>query len=138
MTKSKTDIVKGWLDKSVRDLTVAKRELEMPNPYTDIICFHSQQAVEKIMKAYLIYLDIEFQKTHDIEDLVIQAGKKDKEILKFKDKGAELTVFAVESRYPEFSEPSLPDTKDVVKIAEKFIKYILKNIIIQSIIKDND
>jgi hypothetical protein len=40
--------------------------------------------------------------------------------LKFKDKGVELTVFAVESRYPEFSEPSLPDTKKIIKIAEKF------------------
>jgi HEPN domain-containing protein len=134
MLKSKIDIVKGWLDKSERDLAVAKRELEMPNPYTDIVCFHSQQAVEKIMKAYLIYMDIEFQKTHDIEDLVIQAGKKDEEILKFKDEGVELTVFAVESRYPEFSDPSLQDTKEIIKIAEKFKKYILKKILIQSVI----
>ncbi|MHB8280424.1 MAG: HEPN domain-containing protein [Candidatus Humimicrobiaceae bacterium] len=26
----------------------------------DIICFHAQQGVEKLVKAYLIYLDIEF------------------------------------------------------------------------------
>lgn len=80
------------------------------------------------MKAYLIYLDIEFQKTHDIEDLVIQAGKKDAAILKFKDKGAELTVFAVESRYPEFSEPLLSDTEDVLKIAEEFMVYVNERI----------
>jgi len=124
MKKSKSDIISGWIEKAERDLEVAKREISLPKPFTDIICFHAQQSVEKIMKAYLIYLDIEFQKTHDIEDLVIQAGKKDAPILKFKNKGAELTVFAVESRYPEFSEPLLSDTKDVLKIAEEFMVYV--------------
>ena len=58
----------------------------------------------------------------------IQAGKKDAAILKFKDKGAELTVFAVESRYPEFSEPLLSDTEDVLKIAEEFMVYVNERI----------
>jgi len=71
MKKSKSDIINGWIEKAERDLEVAKREISLPKPFTDIICFHAQQSVEKIMKAYLIYLDIEFQKTHDIEDLVV-------------------------------------------------------------------
>jgi len=128
MKKSKSDIINGWIEKAERDLEVAKREISLPKPFTDIICFHAQQSVEKIMKAYLIYLDIEFQKTHDIEDLVIQAGKKDAPILEFKDKGAELTVFAVESRYPEFSEPLLSDTEDVLKIVEEFMVYVNEKI----------
>ena len=128
MKKSKSDIISGWIEKAERDLEVAKREISLPKPFTDIICFHAQQSVEKIMKAYLIYLDIEFQKTHDIEDLVIQAGKKDAPILEFKDKGAELTVFAVESRYPEFSEPLLSDTEDVLKIVEEFMVYVNEKI----------
>jgi HEPN domain-containing protein len=57
MKKSKTDIVNGWLEKAGRDLEVAKRELSLTQPFTDIICFHAQQAVEKIMKAYLIHLE---------------------------------------------------------------------------------
>ncbi|MHB1442686.1 MAG: HEPN domain-containing protein [Candidatus Humimicrobiaceae bacterium] len=128
MKKSKTDIVIGWLGKAGRDLEVAKRELSLTQPFTDIICFHAQQAAEKIMKAYLIHLGIEFSKTHDIEDLVIQAGKKDLSILQFKDKGSELTAFAVESRYPEFNEPSLHDTKAAVIIAEKFKQYVIEKI----------
>ena len=128
MKKSKRDIIDGWIKKAGRDLEVAKREIKLSKPFTDIICFHAQQSVEKIMKAYLIHLEIEFQKTHDIEDLVVQAGKKDASILKFKDKGAELTVFAVESRYPEFSEPLLSDTENVLKIAEEFMVYIIGKI----------
>ena len=76
MKKNKEDIVNNWIKKADRDLEVSKRELELSKPLTDIICFHAQQAAEKYMKAYLIWLDIEFQKTHDIEDLVVIASKK--------------------------------------------------------------
>jgi len=124
MKKNKIDIVKAWLNKADRDLIVANREINLDKPLTDIICFHAQQAVEKMMKAYLIFLEVEFHKTHDIEDLVVQAAKKDLEIIKLKDKGAELTPYAVESRYPEFSEPSLSDTKIVLEIAKEFKDYI--------------
>lgn len=126
MKKNKRDIVGSWIKKADRDLEVSKRELKLSNPYTDIICFHAQQAAEKYMKAYLIWLDIEFQKTHDIEDLVILAGKKDSSILELKDSGAELSSFAVEIRYPEFEEPSIEDTVTIVKIAEKFKNFIYK------------
>jgi len=128
MKKSKEDIISSWMEKADRDLEVAKRELKLSDPLTDIICFHAQQSAEKYMKAYLIWLDIEFQKTHDIEDLVVVASKKDPSILKFKDSGAELSVFAVEARYPEFEEPSFIDTKNAVEIAKNFKKFITKKI----------
>ncbi len=124
MKKNKGDLVSNWIKKADRDLEVSKRELKLADPLTDIICFHAQQAAEKYMKAYLIWLDIEFQKTHDIEDLVIIVSKKDPSILKLKDSGAGLSAFAVEARYPEFEEPSLADTKNAVKVAEKFKKFI--------------
>ena len=36
-------------------------ESKLADPLTDIICFHAQQSAEKYMKAYLVWLDIEFQ-----------------------------------------------------------------------------
>lgn len=129
MKKSKEDIVSSWIKKANRDLEVSKRELKLSNPYTDIICFHAQQTAEKYMKAYLIWLDIEFQKTHGVEDLVILASKKDPSILELKDSGAELSSFAVLVRYPEFEEPSIEDTITTVKIAEKFKNFINKKLL---------
>ena len=129
MKKNKEDIINSWMEKADRDIEVAKRELKISDPLTDIICFHAQQSAEKYMKAYLIFLDIEFQKTHDVEDLVVVAGEKDPSILKFKDSGAELSAFAVEARYPEFEEPSLIDTKNAVEIARKIKKFIKKKIL---------
>ncbi|MHB1347350.1 MAG: HEPN domain-containing protein [Candidatus Humimicrobiaceae bacterium] len=137
MKKNKEDIMNSWMEKADRDLEVANRELKIPDPLTDIICFHAQQSAEKYMKAYLIFLDIEFQKTHDIEDLVAVAGKKDPLILEFKDIGAELSAFAVEARYPEFEEPSLEDTENAVEIARKFKKYIINRILKETKDKNN-
>ena len=60
--KTKKELIRGWLDKAEKDLLSAEHELTFPDAVTETICFHSQQAVEKFLKAYLIYLNI-FQTT---------------------------------------------------------------------------
>ena len=77
MKKSKTDLVSGWLEKARRDLVTASRELNSTEPFTDIVCFHAQQAAEKYMKAYLLWHGIGFPKTHALEDLVLLAAQRD-------------------------------------------------------------
>jgi len=57
--KNKIDLVISWLKKGERDLRVAMRELAQKEPFTDIVCFHAQQAAEKYLKGYLVWLDIE-------------------------------------------------------------------------------
>ncbi|RLI88759.1 MAG: hypothetical protein DRO65_04720 [Candidatus Altiarchaeales archaeon] len=126
--KNKIDLVVGWIKKGERDLKVAMRELAQQEIFTDVVCFHAQQAAEKYLKGYLVWLDIEPKRTHDLEDLVLLAGTKDKKILGLKDTLAELTPFAVELRYPEFEEPSLEDTKRAIKIAQELKDYILKRL----------
>ncbi|MBM3706525.1 MAG: HEPN domain-containing protein [Actinobacteria bacterium] len=51
MKKTKNDIIDSWIKKADRDLEVSQREIKLPEPLTDIICFHAQQAAEKYMKA---------------------------------------------------------------------------------------
>jgi HEPN domain-containing protein len=34
--------------------------------FTDTVCFHAQQCVEKYLKAFLVLEGIDFPKTHDI------------------------------------------------------------------------
>lgn len=124
MKKRKIDLVKSWLEKAKRDLITAKNILNSPDPFSDIICFHAQQAVEKYIKAYLVFQEIEFPKTHTLEDLILLASQKDPSFLEFKDLLSELTPYAVEIRYPEFSEPSLSDAEEAVQIAMKFRDFV--------------
>ncbi|MCB1157523.1 MAG: HEPN domain-containing protein [Leptospiraceae bacterium] len=64
--RDKNSLVQAWLMKADKDLLTAKRELSFEDPVVESVCFHSQQAVEKYIKAYLVYKDISFSKTHDI------------------------------------------------------------------------
>ena len=45
-----------WLRKARNDLVSARILLAHGDPVTDTACFHCQQAVEKTLKAFLVYL----------------------------------------------------------------------------------
>ena len=60
---------RAWLVKSIQDLHRAKRlTAETVVDHEDAL-FHSQQAVEKAMKAFLTWHDRPFRKTHDLDAL---------------------------------------------------------------------
>lgn len=54
---SKRDIIKRWIQKAESDLKTARILMEFEGSPTESICFHSQQAVEKLLKAYLTFTD---------------------------------------------------------------------------------
>jgi HEPN domain-containing protein len=57
--------------------------------------FTAQQAVEKLLKAWIVLADRRPPRVHDLEDLVALAGQQLDHLL------LELQVFAVEARYEE-------------------------------------
>ena len=68
---------------------------------TETVCFHCQQAVEKYLKADLVFLGISFTKTHEIGELITKCEDKDNEIAVLKEEADELTDYAVVVRYPD-------------------------------------
>jgi len=48
------DLARGWLLKARSDLNACRRMLETDGPY-DTSCFHTQQAIEKLLKALLAF-----------------------------------------------------------------------------------
>lgn len=63
----KADLVNGWLAKADSDLA-AGQLLLAGGPY-DIVCFHAQQAIEKLLKALLAFYNQPPPRTHDLEEL---------------------------------------------------------------------
>jgi HEPN domain-containing protein len=53
-----------WLRKAKNDALSARILIFHLNPITDTACFHCQQAVEKLLKAFLGYRGISFEKVH--------------------------------------------------------------------------
>ena len=94
------ELVEQWLVRAQEDLHVAEYLLQREdNCPLATICFHTQQSVEKYLKALLVGESIPFGKTHDLLELrnltpdVISAVLPTAEL-------ALLNRYAVEMRYP--------------------------------------
>ncbi|MFW5877654.1 MAG: HEPN domain-containing protein [bacterium] len=93
--------------------------------YTSTICFHAQQAVEKYLKSFLIFHDIDFPRTHDVDFLLAECQKVDKDNFQFDLKS--LTEFGVSVRYPDdFYVPGAKEAREYLNIAQEVMKTVEK------------
>jgi HEPN domain-containing protein len=60
---------KTWLCKAAMDLRAAEHDLSASPPLLEDVLFHCQQAVEKSLKAFLVWHSCPFRKTHSLEEL---------------------------------------------------------------------
>lgn len=124
-----------WLNYSMDDLKSAKVLLK--ENIVNMVCFHSQQAVEKLFKAYIASHSLEIPKTHNLirlqaicEDLAGEEFDIDTEQIIF------LNDVYIDSRYPaDFGllSSGKPGTEDAeraydaaVKI-DSFLRPIIRN-----------
>ena len=113
------------------DLAVMK-DLRSSNPegFTSTICFHAQQAVEKFLKAFLAFADIDFPRTHDVDYLLMECQKIDSTSFDIDLKS--LTEFGVSVRYPDdFYIPTPDESNEYYKIAIAISEIVEKLISIQ-------
>ncbi|HMF32636.1 MAG TPA: HEPN domain-containing protein [Candidatus Lokiarchaeia archaeon] len=96
MTSDVVDLIKKWVEHAQNDLNAAKKLLEEEG-FIEIACYHAQQAAEKYLKAYLIWLGVEYPKTHALEKLIDIIGQEDPDIEDLKVECAKLTPYAVAS-----------------------------------------
>lgn len=70
MNNDLREIVLQWIEKARDDWATV--EILMQSDYypKDVVCFHCQQYVEKLLKAFLTAHEIEFPKTHDLRRLI--------------------------------------------------------------------
>jgi HEPN domain-containing protein len=62
--------VSEWISKAEGDYATAKRELNPTGtPNLDAVCFHAEQCIEKLMKAFLIQRGVTPPRSHDLEVL---------------------------------------------------------------------
>ncbi|MBM4030859.1 MAG: HEPN domain-containing protein [Planctomycetes bacterium] len=124
--KDRTEYVRDWFQKARNDLKIARDEMQTPEPATDGVCFHFQQAVEKMLKTWLIWRNIHFQPVHNIEVLLKQCEGDDRTFAELR--GAEnLTPYSVDVRYgDDFYMPTREETEEADRIAQAVEAFILK------------
>jgi HEPN domain-containing protein len=114
------ELSQEWFKKAGHDLLNVEIILESertPLPL-DTVCFHCQQAVEKYLKGFLVYHNVQFARTHFLGTLLDQCKELDES---FEELHAiiDLNAYAVDIRYPdETMEFSLEDARKLTILPE--------------------
>ena len=117
------------LKKAENDLKDAKILYNSNEASAEGICFHCQQAVEKYLKAHLVYNNKEINKTHDISELLEDCKNVDNVFSKLEKLNIDdMTNYAVIVRYDDIIEPTREDAKEAISIAEQIKTFINEKI----------
>ena len=107
-----------WVAKAEADWATARREFQARRQTNfDAVCFHSQQCIEKYLKARLILAGVAFPKTHNLVLLLALLQKTEPFWQPWKESLAKLTTYAVTFRYPGESAERT-DAAEILKIAK--------------------
>ncbi len=127
MSDKTNEYVQMWLDKANNDLKNAEIILaaKTERPPLDTVCFHCQQTVEKLLKAYLVFHGKQFPFSHNLADLVVICMEVELAFAVIQRKAETLTPFAVEIRYPDdFYMPTRQEDEEAFAIATEIKEFI--------------
>ena len=104
-----------WINKADDDWEAAQRSYRArKKPLYDVACFHSQQCVEKYLKARLNEDGVAFGKTHDLVKLLGLILPHEPNWIALEPALLYLSDFAVRYRYPGVSA-SKAEAKDAIR-----------------------
>jgi len=116
----KAEFTRDWVRKAESDFRTAEHLCQGGPGFAEGVAFHSQQAAEKYLKALLVWHQIEFPKTHDLETLLKLVGMVDDKIPEILRDAAVLTPYGVDYRYPgDYPSVSGRDAEQALRLAER-------------------
>jgi HEPN domain-containing protein len=87
-------------------------------PVLDAACFHCQQAVEKTLKAFLVWRAMSFEKIHSLAYLLSLCASVEPGLADLMEEAELLTPYAVAVRYPgELLEVDRAEAVDALEAA---------------------
>lgn len=103
-------------------ILIAIKENGPPNQ----ICLHAEQMGEKYLKGYLAYQKVSPVKTHQLDKLVLECKKYDKNFSKIEEEAILLSDYYTETRYPgDVTQFSLKEAETAYKMAKNIRKIVL-------------
>jgi len=113
-----------WLRFAAEDLRAAGTLLHETQVPPRHVCWLAQQAAEKAIKAALIFLQIEFPKTHDL-DALRNLVPEDWTVRQAFPDLADLTEWSVEARYPgDWPEATADDARGSLDEARRVLDLV--------------
>ena len=122
-------LVAEWLDKAIRDLKSAKILLEH-DCGNDYVAFHCQQAIEKALKAMILYFYANLESGHSLLYLCKKVMEKNNEFSKHIDGCMFVSQYYIETRYPNENAITVTDeeAEKCITIAEEVLNAVLENV----------
>ena len=126
MKKKQHDLALQFYTKAEQDEAVVERVIDDESIGDELIGFHCQQAVEKLLKAALSDVSIEFRYTHDIGELIDLLADNGITLPEDLAELDILTPFAVAFRYDFLPpEPSFPyDRRKIFELVKKLRMWV--------------
>lgn len=115
---------KEWLDFAAMDLEAAQFLFDMRPVPVKIICYHCEQAAEKLLKAVLVAADIEPPKTHDLIQLCKKCAELDSAYEVLADACIELSPYGVQVRYPSDLDLNEDDMQYALTMCRRIDKVV--------------
>jgi HEPN domain-containing protein len=120
------ELIQQWLQRVDVDLRSAEVDLAASPPITDDACFHCQQAVERLLRAFLTYHGVEFDYIHEIEQLIKQCETIDSSFSALHNSADRLTGYAVRFRYPySGAAPGIDQSRQALGVARTVHEFVL-------------
>ena len=121
----KLEFTREWVRKAENDFQTAEHLCATGEGYLLGTVFHAQQAADKYLKSLLVWHQIEFQKTHDMEKLLNLAAVAYPQICEVLRDVPELTPYGVEYRYPgDYPEVTVRDAKRALALCRRVRKEV--------------
>jgi HEPN domain-containing protein len=119
-------LISAWIRKAEHDVLNIENNLAAQEIPWDTICFHAQQAAEKLLKVFLIAQGQEVQRTHDLVAILSECVKITSTLSLLEADCRKLTYFAVSGRYPDdIFEPDEQDGRDMVEALHRLRSALL-------------
>ena len=126
MNDETRDAVRQWRAKADSDWTAVEILLSSDRCPAQIVCFHCQQYVEKLLKALLTAHNVEAPKTHDLRRLIQLAEPFAAALAGLSDRADLLTSHGVQTRYPDdWQDIPEEEMRDMVNLGKEFAEIIL-------------
>ena len=119
------ELARQWVAKAENDLLNADNNLAASEVPYDTVCFHCQQAAEKLLKAYLVGNGQPAPHTHDLFLILESVLPLDAAAEQLRDVLAILMPYAIEIRYPDdWSMPSEQDALEARNAASQVLNWL--------------
>jgi HEPN domain-containing protein len=112
-----------WLNRARSNLAIA-RQPKTDEIFWEDLCFETQQAAEKALKAVLLSRKIKFRFVHDLAELLTTMEQNGVTLTDSVKDAAILTDYSVEARYPGPFEPITEEEfLESLRIAEHVVAW---------------